>query len=112
MNWIRASRLHELNDRTNDYILSMNYSVASIAFTRVPDSDMEIFCDRFIDKFPNLELWNPNIPYSSIKITGPNIDLCMNGLEEKLRSEEGMFYLLCVFKEPNDTISIKYSKVN
>lgn len=110
MNWIRASRLYELNSLCDDYITSMNYSVAAIAFKKVNTIDMETFCDRFIDKYHNLEMWSPDLPYRGIKISGPNLAICMDELENKLRTEEGIFYLLCVFIEPNDTISIKYSK--
>ena len=116
MNWVRASRLYELNDITNDYIESLNMSVAAIAFTRVSDSDMERFCDRFIGKYSNLDLWYPDTEYVGRGVNGESLDVCMGILEqrliaERLKNKRSKLYILGIYKEPNNTVTIKYSKI-
>ncbi len=122
MNWVRASRLYELNDITNDYIASLNMFVGDIGFTRVPgftrvsDADMERFCDRFIGKFSNLQLYSHPIPYYCERINDESLDVCMGILEEILNTgrfkyKNYKFYLLGIYKERDNTITIKYSKV-
>lgn len=115
MDWIRASRMYELTKACDDYIYSLNMHVAAIAFTKIPEEQMEIFCEHVINKYDNVEFWNSEVDAAAgtYKKNSPSFYECIDGFINILNypsSKMRIIYILGIYKEPNDSITISYKQ--